>query len=122
MTEYDEVVRELRKLSKILLFSNGRVIEEGLSRLITTTERRKMWVLADGTKLPVEIAKIVNVTPMSVSRFLSLTVSAGVIEYERGKPPTRILDYVPAEWVDLLTTSDMTTQQVSEQGSEQNGT
>jgi excinuclease UvrABC helicase subunit UvrB len=90
--------------------------------LIATTERRKMWVLADGTKLPVEIAKIVNVTPMSVSRFLSLTVSAGVIEYERGKPPTRILDYVPAEWLDLLTPSNMTTPQVSEQGGEQNGT
>lgn len=108
MSDNDQVVKELRKLSKILLFSNGKAIEEELSRLIATNERRKMWSLVDGSKMPKDIAKIVNVTPMSVSRFLSLTVSAGLIEYDRGKPPVRLLDYVPAEWVELLSSSEQT--------------
>lgn len=102
MSEPEEVINELKKISKILLFTNGNAIETELSKILATKERRMMWALTDGIKLPKEIAKVVNVSPMSVSRFLNLTVSAGIVEYDRGRPPVRVLDYVPAEWIELL--------------------
>jgi hypothetical protein len=112
--ETEDVVKELKKIYKILLFSKGKAIEEELSKLIATNERRKMWVLLDGHRVPRELAKVVNVSPMSVSRFLNLTVSAGLVEYEKGKPPVRMLDYVPAEWVELLNFPEKFSQEVEQ--------
>lgn len=112
--ETEDVVKELRKISKTLLFSNGKAIEEELSKLIATNERRKMWVLLDGNRVPRELAKVVNVSPMSVSRFLNLTVSAGLVEYEKGKPPVRMLDYVPADWVELLNSPEQFSQEAEQ--------
>jgi len=102
MSEIEEVVYELRKISKILLFTNSNIIEAELTKLMVTDERKKMWVLTDGIRMPKEIAKLVGVSTISISRFLTLTVSAGLIEYEKGKPPIRVLDYAPSGWVELL--------------------
>lgn len=58
-------------------------------------------MLTDGKRMPKEIASLAGVTQMAVSNFLVTTVSAGLMEYARGKPPIRLLDYVPADWIDL---------------------
>lgn len=101
MGEDIAILRELKRISKILLLSNGEALERDLSKILTTKERRKMWMLTDGKRMPKEIASLAGVTQMAVSNFLATTVSAGLMEYVRGKPPTRLLDYVPADWIDL---------------------
>ncbi len=49
-----------------------------------------------------EIADAVRVTPQAVSLFLIAGAALELIEYQRGKPPRRILDYVPPEWASLV--------------------
>jgi hypothetical protein len=101
MTEFEEILSELRKMSKVLLLANAKVIEGELVKVATTDDRKKMWVLIDGNRMPKEIADLVKVTQMAVSYFLSAAVTAGLVQYDRGKPPRRTLDYVPPAWIDL---------------------
>lgn len=95
-------LRELRKISRILILANAASIGKELSKICTTNERKKMWVLMDGKRMPKDLAKETGVTAMSVSRFLAAGVAAGLIEYNRGEPPRRILDYVPPSWIELV--------------------
>ena len=98
----DAMLRELRKISKILILTNAEAVEKELSKIASTNDRKKMWVLMDGKRMPAEIAKEVGVTAMAVSYFLNTGVTAELIEYQRGEPPRRALDYVPPTWVELL--------------------
>jgi len=61
-----------------------------------------MWVLMDGKKMPKDLAKETGVTIMTVSNFLAAGVAAELVEYNRGEPPRRILDYVPPNWIELV--------------------
>ncbi len=61
-----------------------------------------MWVNLNGTRMPKDIADAVKVTPQAVSLFLIAGATADLIEYQRGKPPRRVLDYVPPEWIALV--------------------
>lgn len=98
----DPILSELRKISRILILANASTVEKELSKIATTDERKKMWILMDGKRMPKDLAKEVGVTPMAVSVFLNAGVVAGLIEYERGGPPRRALDYVPPAWVELV--------------------
>lgn len=98
----DSTLREMRKMSKILTLAYAGVIEKELSKIATTPERKKMWVLMDGKRMPGDIASEVGVTAMAVSTFLSACVVAEFVEYKRGEPPRRILDYVPPSWIELV--------------------
>ena len=61
-----------------------------------------MWVLLNGKRMSKEIADAVKVTPQAVSLFLIAGAGLELIDYQRGKPPRRILDYVPPEWLALV--------------------
>jgi len=98
----DAMLRELRKISKILILTNAGAVEKELSKLASTNDRKKMWVLMDGKRMPGDIAKETGVTAMAVSVFLNAGVAADLIEYTRGEPPRRILDYVPPSWIELV--------------------
>jgi hypothetical protein len=98
----DATLRELQKISRILTLANAVSIEKELSKIAPTTERKRMWVLIDGIRMPKDLAKETGVTVMTVSNFLAAGVAAELIEYLRGKPPRRILDYVPPSWIDLV--------------------
>ena len=93
---------ELRKISKILILANAKAIEDELLKYATTDERRKIWVLIDGKRMSKEIAKSIGITTRAVDMFLKDLESAEVIDNPWGKPPTRILDYVPASWLELI--------------------
>ena len=97
----DAVLRELHKISRILILANAGAVEKELSKVASTDDRKKMWVLMDGKRMPADIAKEVGVTAMAVSYFLSAGVAAELVEYRRGEPPRRILDYVPPTWIEL---------------------
>jgi len=102
MTDGDAVLEELKRISKILTLAHGDALEKELSKIVTSDERKRIWVLIDGVKLPKDIAGDVGVTVRSVNRFLAIAEKAGLIENPWGKPPTRKIDYVPAKWVELI--------------------
>jgi len=99
---YQQILDELKKISRLLLLIHGDAIERELSKIATTKERKKMWVLIDGTRMSKEIAEIVGVTPAAVNVFLRQLSEVGLAENPRGKPPRRIIDYVPPSWLELL--------------------
>jgi len=98
----EATLRELRKISRILTLANASLVENELSKIAPTNERKKMWVLMDGIRMPKDLAEETGVTVMTVSNFLAAGVAAELIEYSRGRPPKRILDYVPPSWIDLV--------------------
>jgi hypothetical protein len=98
----ETTLRELRKISRILILANAASVERELSKIASTDERKKMWVLMDGKRMPQDLAKESGVTPMSVSRFLASGVVAELVEYNKGEPPRRIFDYVPPSWIELV--------------------
>jgi len=98
----DATLRELKKISKVLILANAGAVEKELSKIASTNDRKKMWLLMDGKRMPADIAKEASVTAMAVSYFLSAAVAAELVEYKRGEPPRRILDYVPPSWIELV--------------------
>ena len=101
MTEYDELLREIRNMSRVLLLANAKVLENELAKIATSNERKKMWVLMDGISNPIDLAGVVKVTPMAVSYFLSAGVAAKLVDYHPGDAPRRAVDYVPPAWIEL---------------------
>jgi len=93
---------ELKKISKILTLVNAEAIEDELSKYATTDNRKKIWVLINGTRMPANIAQSTGISTRSVERFLKVLEIAELIENLWGKPPKRLLDYVPASWLDLV--------------------
>jgi len=63
---------EPRKISRILTLANAKAIEDKLGEYATTDNRKKIWVLIDGKRMPDEIAKSIGITTRSVDRFLKL--------------------------------------------------
>lgn len=116
MTEYEEILRELRNMSRVLLLANAKLIEAELGKIATTTERKRMWVLMDGARKPKDIAALVKVTPMAVSYFLSAAVSAKLVEYHPGEAPQRALDYIPPAWIELAKLTEPEVQVSASEG------
>lgn len=102
MTDKDSVLEELKRISKILTLAHGKAIEKELSEVATSTERKRMWVLIDGNRMSKDIAQEVGVAIRSVDRFLKIASAAGLAENPRGKPPRRVIEYVPPSWIELL--------------------
>ena len=102
MTDQDATLKEFKSILKVLILANADAIEKELSKFATTNERKKIWVLIDGKRMPKDIAKEVGVTQMAVSKFLSAGVAVELIEYIKGEPPRRILNYVPPAWINLV--------------------
>ena len=108
MSDTDATLRELKVISKILLLSNSQAVKKEIEKICTSDGRKRMWVLADGNRMPAAIATEAKVTSMAVSTFLNAGESAGLIQYKRGEPPRRILDYVPPEWIELTLGAEST--------------
>ena len=98
MSELDE----LKKISKMLILVNAKALEMELSKYATTNERKKAWILIDGTRLPEEIGVKAGMKLRTIQEFLKILVDATLIENFRGKPPKKLLDYVPASWLELI--------------------
>jgi len=108
MADSDATLRELKTISKILLLSNSQAVKKEIEKITNSVARKKMWVLTDGTHMPKTIADEAKVTQAAVSYFLTVGVAAGLIQYNRGEPPKRIIDYVPPEWVELIQGTEST--------------
>jgi len=98
----DLILLELRKMSKLLAVANAPALETELTKIAINDSRKKMWVLIDGERMPKDLAEEVGVSVKTVSIFVNALLAAGFIEYKKGQPPRRILDYVPASWLNLV--------------------
>jgi len=61
-----------------------------------------MWIYIDGSRYQPELAELSGVSQQAVSYFLQEAKLVGIIEYPKGRPPYKILDYVPPKWLDLV--------------------
>jgi len=111
----EEVLKELRKISKILILGNGDRIESHIGKYATTTERKKIWVLIDGKRQASDIAQIIGITKRGADMFLKVLEDANLIERPFNKPSIKIMDYVPAEWVELVQTETKPSEKEQEQ-------
>lgn len=93
---------ELRKISRILTLVNAKAIEDKLEEYATTDNRKKIWILIDGIRMPNDIAQIIGISTRSVERFLKALEIVVLIENFKRQPPKRLLDYVPASWLELV--------------------
>ena len=62
----EEILKELKKISKIITISNGSVIEKELSKFATTDKRKQIWALIDGKRNSDQIAKEIGITNQAV--------------------------------------------------------
>jgi hypothetical protein len=108
-------LNELKKISKLLILANGEAIEKELSKYATTDERKKVWVLINGERLPDDLAKSSGMKILTVYGFLKLLTNAELIQNPYGKAPTKIIEYVPASWLDLIKTESEDKKQKGEQ-------
>lgn len=102
MTSDEEILKELKKISKIMTLANGNALETEIAKYATTTDRKKIWILVDGNRHADEIVKVSGVSQAPVYKFLKILEDANLIERPRGQPPRKWLDYAPAEWIDLI--------------------
>jgi hypothetical protein len=94
---------ELKKITKILTVVNAKALEDAIAEHATTEDRKKIWVLIDGKKLPSDMVPIIGkITVRAIERCLGDFEKAQLIENPKRKPPVKLLDYVPPEWVKLL--------------------
>jgi len=96
-------LKELQKITKILTLSNAETLTQALSDYASTDERKMIWVLIDGGNMSKDIAKrIGKIKVRTVNVFLKELEEARLIENPKRKPPTRLVDFVPSAWIDLL--------------------
>ena len=100
--EEDKVLTELRRISKLLTLAHSKQIEFELSKVASTDERKRMWVLIDGKNMAKDIARILKVSERTVSYFISQATNTGFVESTPRKPAIRSIDYVPPAWIELL--------------------
>lgn len=98
-----EQVKELERISRILMLVHAEEIESELSKYATTDERKKVWVLIDGKNMPKDMAKLAgNLKVRAIEIFLKQLAKAKLIENPSRKPPSKLIDYVPLSWTELL--------------------
>lgn len=99
----NEQLKELQKITKILTLAHAETLEKELSKYATTDERKKIWVLIDGVKMPKSMVSLIKgIKVRAIEIFLKEIERAGWIENPRKKPPRKLIDYVPPAWIDLL--------------------
>lgn len=98
----EQILAELKKMNKVTLLVNASKLEAELARYASTEERKKIWVLMDGTKEINELIQGSGLKKTPVYNFLAMLEAAGLVEKSHGKPPKRAIDFVPASWTELL--------------------
>ena len=97
-------LKELQKITKILTLAHSKSLEDEISKHASTDERKMVWVLINGINMPEDIVKRIGrkITKRAIYDFLKVLEEAELIENPRRKPPTRLIDLVPASWIELL--------------------
>jgi hypothetical protein len=103
-------LNELKKISRLLTMANAEALETQLGKYATTDERKKVWILIDGQRMPEEIIKTSGMGQSTLYKFLSLLTNADLIEVPYGKAPKKKLEFVPSSWLTLLESEKVETK------------
>jgi hypothetical protein len=96
-------LKELKKITRILTTINAEALEKVIAKYASTDERKKIWVLIDGTKLPRDMVAIIgNIKKRAIELFLDELERGQLITNPNRKPAEKLVDYVPPDWVELL--------------------
>lgn len=98
----ENVFDELQKITKILVIAHSEKIDFELEKIASTDDRKKTWALIDGEHTSKQIAEKIGVSKRSVDRILKKFENKGFVNNPWGKPPTRLINYVPEKWMELL--------------------
>jgi len=101
----DDVVSILRKmnstlesLKRVLELDARPAIRSEIDKLASTPERRKMWILADGSLRTEEVAKKSGAKLRTVQIFIQECVRSGLVASEKRGYPHRAIDFIPEDW------------------------
>jgi DNA-binding transcriptional ArsR family regulator len=94
MSVYEEVLK-IRQLLEIT-FRND--LQKELERVLTTKERKMVWVLSDGLTDTNAIARKAGISQRAVQATAKDLQDAGLVVVERRGFPKRKFDCVPSEW------------------------
>lgn len=106
MNEKDsKQLKELQTITKILTLAHSESLEKAISKYASTDARKMIWVLIDGINMPEDIVNTIGtarIKKRAVYDFLKLLEKARLIENPKRKPPKKLIDFVPASWIELL--------------------
>jgi hypothetical protein len=88
---------ELTKLTRIVAVP---IAIEQLEDLANSDERKAIWVLCSGRLTRDQISKKSGVSLKTVTTFVDLAMTYGLLEEEKGKGghPRRVIDHIPSNW------------------------
>lgn len=89
----------IRKLTELQL--KGPIKKE-LEKLASTSERKKIWTLCDGTVSTSEIARKVGVSRRAVQYFIQEATRQELIVTDKRGFPYRMIDWIPPDWKKTL--------------------
>lgn len=102
-SKLSDELEQLKKITRILTTINAEALEKAIAKYASTDERKKIWVLIDGTKLPRDMVAIIgNITQRTIERFLDELERGQLVTNPKRGPAEKLVDYVPLEWVKLL--------------------
>jgi len=90
----------LSQISKYAKLVAGSVVSELAKKIVSTDDRKIIWVLCEGKLTREQIATKFEIPTRTVSYFIDECMNFGLLEEESGKGghPKRVIDYVPQEW------------------------
>lgn len=100
-----EELTELRKITKILTLAHANALEDTIGRYASTDARKMIWVLIDGINMPEDIMNRIGrarIGLRTIYDFLEILGEAKLIENPKRKPPKKLIDFVPASWIQLF--------------------
>lgn len=89
----------IRKLSELQLRG---IIKAELEKVASTSERKKIWALSDGTLSTGEIAKKVGVSRRAVQYFVQEAERSELLRMDKRGFPYRNIDWIPPEWLEEI--------------------
>ena len=108
MSTEEKILKELKKISKVILISNGDKLQIELEKYATTNERKKIWIQINGERQTADIAKLTGSSLRTVQAFLKILEDAQLIDERRhGEAPKRSFDYVPPKWFEMVFDRDI---------------
>src|SRR5437879_13353107 len=114
----DSVLKQLQLITRILTIAHADRVGNELSKIATTDDRKRMWILIDGKRMSKDIAKKLKISDRAVSYFLNEASVAGFIENPPRKPPVKLIDFTPPSWLSLAEgLEEEESEQESRQGS-----
>lgn len=93
-----KLIDEVSKIRQLVELLAKEVIRKDLEDLATTTGRKKLWALCDGSLNTEELAQKANVSQRTVQVFVKKLKESDLIFLERRGYPKRRFDYIPSDW------------------------